>query len=75
MTALTAFFASMIAMLPNVLLAVIGKIVTEQFMQAVLEKVLLRGLEKAATLTTNTIDDEVVQDIKKRLQTPPMTGV
>lgn len=62
-----ALLATLAAALPNVFLAVLGKVVTQSFLQSVLEKVLVRGLEKAATMTTNTIDDEIVADIKKRL--------
>lgn len=63
-----AFAAVLVAAIPNVLMAIMGKLVTETFMQSVLEKVLIVGLKKAASLSTNTLDDELVTDIEKRLK-------
>lgn len=68
---MTAFLATILAALPNVFLAVLGKIVTQSFLQSVLEKVLIAGLRKATTMTTNTVDDEIVADIEKRLKESP----
>lgn len=64
---MSALIATILAALPNVFIAIVGKLVTESFLQQVLEKVLVHGLEKAASLTTNTVDDEVVADIRQRL--------
>lgn len=65
---MSAFIATLMAVLPNVFLAVLGKLVTEKFMQSVLEKVLVAGLKTAASMTTNTLDNELVADIEKRLK-------
>jgi hypothetical protein len=37
-------------------------------MQSVIEKVLIYGLRKAASMTTNTLDDELVEEVAQRLQ-------
>lgn len=63
-----SFLAVIMAAVPNVALAIFSKLVTEQFLQATLEKVLVYGLKKAAALSTNTLDDELVADIEKRLK-------
>ena len=65
---MTAFLTMILAALPNVFLAILGKIVTEDFMQGVMEKVLLAALKKAAAMTTNTVDDEIVSMIENRLK-------
>lgn len=64
----SALLAVILASVPNVLLAIASKLVTEKFMQSVLEKVLVYGLKQAAQLSTNTVDDELVLDIEKRLK-------
>lgn len=56
--------------LPKALMGIAAKLLTEKALQEVLEKVLIYGLEKAAKISTNSIDDEVVADIKKRLAEP-----
>lgn len=65
---MSMLIATVLAAVPNVFLAIVGKLVTESFMQSVLEKVLIAGLEKASAMTTNTVDDEVVRDIAERLR-------
>lgn len=65
-----AFIAILVASIPNAMLAIASKLVSEKFMQAVLEKVLIAGLQKAAKLSTNTVDDELVADVQKRLAEP-----
>ena len=67
---MSAFIAMVLASIPNAILAIAGKLLTEKFMQSVLEKVLVTGLKKAAAMSTNTIDDDVVEDIKRRLSEP-----
>lgn len=64
---MSALVATLLAALPNVFIGILSRLVSEKFLQSVLEKVLIYGLEKAASMTTNTVDDELVQDIKKRL--------
>lgn len=68
---MSAIIALVLSAFPNALLGIMGKLVTEKFMQAVLEKVLIAGLEKAALLSTNTVDDDVVRMIKNRLAGEP----
>lgn len=65
---MSALVATILASLPNVFFAIVGKLVTESFMQKVIEKVLVRLLEKAAAMTTNTLDDEIVADVIERLK-------
>lgn len=65
---MAALAAILVASIPNALMAILGKLVTESFLQSVLEKVLLVGLRKAASMSTNTVDDELVSDIEKRLK-------
>lgn len=60
--------AVILAALPNIFLSILGKIVTQDFMQSVIEKVLVVALDKAAAMTTNTVDDEIVGEIKQRLK-------
>jgi hypothetical protein len=63
-----AFFATLAAAIPNVLLSILSRIFTESMMQIVAEKVITHGLKKAVALTTNTIDDEIAAEVIKRLQ-------
>lgn len=67
---MSAIVAMLLAAIPNVALAIFSKLVTEKFLQSVLEKVLIAGLEKAAKMSTNTVDDDVVADIRQRLTEP-----
>lgn len=62
--------AALLASIPNVLIAILSKLVTEKFLQSVLERVIVYALQKAAKLTINTIDDELVADMEKRLKEP-----
>lgn len=63
--------ATLAAALPNVFLAIFSKLVTQAFLQSVLEKTLIYGLKKAAAMTTNTVDDEIVAEIETRLRGEP----
>lgn len=65
---MASFLTMLLAAIPNVLMAVLGKIATEKFLQSVLEKIIIYGLQKLAPLTTNTLDDEIVADMVKKLQ-------
>ena len=65
---MSSIFAMLIAGLPKALMAISAKIFTEMFFQKILEKIIIFALEKAVSLTTNKIDDEVVEDIKRKLQ-------
>jgi hypothetical protein len=50
------------------LLSVLGRLATAAFFEAVLTKVIVYCGEKLAPMTTNTLDDEIVAEIKARLQ-------
>ena len=62
--------AALLAALPNVLIAILGKFVSEKFLQSVLERVIIFAMRKAAELTVNTIDNELVDELEKRLKEP-----
>ena len=59
--------ASIVAGLTSAALAIVGKIFTASFFEAVLSKVLIAVLEKLASHTDSKVDDELVADIKERL--------
>lgn len=65
---MTALISTLLASLPNVFLAIISRLVTEKFMTKIVAKVTIYGLKKAAKMTTNTVDDELVEDVTERLQ-------
>ena len=66
---MTIFFSMLLASVPNVFLAILGKVVTQDFLQIVIEKVLIVTLDKAAKMTTNTVDDEIVALVAAKLYT------
>lgn len=49
-------------------LSILGKLATQSFFEAVLIKVVIWGGEKLVPLSTNTLDDEILNEVKKRLQ-------
>lgn len=65
---MSGLMAALAAAIPNALIAIGAKLFTDTFMQAVLQKVIVFGLRKAAKLSTNTVDDELVEDVVKRLE-------
>ena len=60
--------AAILAALPNVLLAIGAKLFTEKFLQAVLEKIIIFAMAKAAQLSTNTVDDDLAKLVEERLK-------
>jgi hypothetical protein len=48
-------------------LSVVAKLATQSFMEAILTRIIIYAGEKLAPMTTNTLDDELVVEIKKRL--------
>ena len=48
-------------------LSILAKLATKEFFEVVLTKVIIFAAEKLAAMTTNSIDDELVKDIKERL--------
>ena len=51
-------------------LAVLGRLATAAFFEVVLTRVIIYCAEKLAPMTTNTLDDELVAEIKSRLTKP-----
>lgn len=64
---MTTLMTMILAALPNILIGIGAKLFTEKFLQSVIEKTLIFSLEKLVKLSTNTIDDEIVGEIKARL--------
>jgi len=63
-----AALSHLAAFLPMAIIGIIAKLTTQSFVQSVLEKVLIYGLRKAAAMTSNTVDDELVEEVAQRLQ-------
>lgn len=59
--------AGLTAGLANAALGVLAKITTQAFFEKLITKVVIYMLEKLAASTKNTIDDNVVADIKEQL--------
>lgn len=58
----------LVSALPNAFIRVFGMILTEKFLSSVLEKVIVLSARKAASLSTNTLDDELVNEIEERFK-------
>jgi hypothetical protein len=50
------------------LLHILSKLATQSFFEFVITKVIIYCAEKLSELTTNSVDDELVAEIKRRLQ-------
>ncbi|HEY6093819.1 MAG TPA: hypothetical protein VIU93_02590 [Gallionellaceae bacterium] len=72
---MSTLLAAILAALPNVFVAIFAKLLTQSFLQSVVERVIIYTLQKAAPLTTNTLDDEIVAEVVKRLREQPGPGV
>lgn len=48
-------------------LSIVGRLFTQPFFESVLTKVVIFSSEKLAKMTSNTLDDDLVFEIKKRL--------
>jgi hypothetical protein len=59
--------SALLGMALTAFLSVVGKLVTESFMEVLMAKLIIFSGEKLAKMTSNTIDDEIVSEIKKRL--------
>tara|TARA_R110000803_G_scaffold199859_1_gene264024 strand:- start:2427 stop:2726 length:300 start_codon:yes stop_codon:yes gene_type:complete len=68
----TKMFATIITtlatMIPSILIKIFAKVLTEDLLQGVLEKLAILCLEKAAKLTTNKVDDELVEMIAVQIK-------
>lgn len=59
--------AKLTAALPGAVLAVLARVLTRGFYEQVAALVLVRVLERIAASTSNTLDDEVVKEVRRRL--------
>lgn len=63
---MSMLLATLAASLPSVGFAVLARLTTTEFMQAVLEKIIVAALSRVAQYSTNTVDDELVELVKKQ---------
>lgn len=61
--------SAIVSMFVTAFLSVMGKLAGQKFFEAVLTKVIIYGLEKLAPMTSNTLDDNIVAEIKRKLLT------
>lgn len=59
--------AAITSALIKAFLAVLASVTTQPFFEAVISKVMVWGLEKLAAMTTNTLDDDLVREIRNKL--------
>ncbi len=59
--------SAVLGVLVTSFLAVLGRLATASFFEAVLTRVIVWCGEKLAPMTTNSLDDQIVVEIKKRL--------
>ena len=59
--------AAALSALVTALLSIGGKLAGAAFLEAVCTKVIVYALERIAPMTTNTLDDDLVVEVKKRL--------
>lgn len=64
---MSAFVVGLLTASSEVLWAMIGKLVTKAFLEKLMTKLVIAGLEKLAKSTANGLDDAVVEDVKKAL--------
>lgn len=67
---MSILLSALLAALPNVFLSLLTPLVTKTFLTKVLRHVIVFALGKAAKLTTNTVDDQIVADIKAAFDNP-----
>jgi hypothetical protein len=60
--------ATITAGLISAALSILGKLATQTFFEAVLTKIVTHSLDKLSKMTTNTLDDELAAEVKKRLE-------
>lgn len=66
-----AFVGTVVSMLPRAFMFLAAKVLTEEFVQHVMAKVVIAGLKYLVTLSKNTVDDELVAEIEKRINEQP----
>jgi uncharacterized membrane protein len=64
----SALLAALAAALPNALIAIFAKLAGEAFMQDMIERVIVYAMDHAVTMTTNTLDDEIAAEVRRRLR-------
>lgn len=64
---MSAFMAVLLAAIPNAFIGMLSKLVTEKFLQKVMEEIVVYAVKKAAGLTTNTLDDDLAAQVEERL--------
>lgn len=62
--------SAIVAMFVAAFLSVMGRLAGQEFFEAVWIRVILFAGEKLVPMTTNTLDDSLLIEIKKRLQKP-----
>ena len=65
---MNAIIGMLVAVVPQAIMAIAAKLLTQSMVQAALERIVLAGLKHAAKLTVNQVDDQVVADIEQRLK-------
>ena len=65
---MTVLLSTLLAALPRAFMFLLAKLLTEDFLQDVLAKIIIAGLKHAVKLTKNTVDDELVAEVEKRLK-------
>ena len=64
---MSAFMIGLFSLSTEVLWAMVAKLVTRAFLEKLLAKLVISGLEKLADSTTNKLDDDIVSDVKTAL--------
>lgn len=62
-----AIIALIISAIPQAIMAIAAKLLTADLLQVILTRIIIQGLHTLAKLSTNTIDDDIVDEIEKRL--------
>ena len=61
------FVIGLVGTMTDVLWAMVAKMVTRAFLEKLMTKLVIAGLEKLAASTANTLDDGIVKDVKSAL--------
>jgi len=64
---MSAFVVGLLGAATDVMWGMIGKMVTRAFLEKLMTKLVIAGLEKLAASTANTLDDSIVKDVKSAL--------
>jgi hypothetical protein len=62
-------------LLKEALVSLFGKLPWEVLVERLVSRVVVAGLRKLAKMTTNTLDDETVEDIIRSLKRPDLPEV